>query len=121
MTERPETPDDLYLQRVTQAVAEFAKGIKSASFYPADHPVLLQAVTKIIQLFEAVPLPEEGLSIDVTKSALLYRDVPLPSGGNKAVIDLNRELYLRHGYQSRPPIMLPGGPPVWPMWRPPYA
>jgi len=95
MTERPETPDDLYLQRVTQAVTEFAKGIKSASFYPADHPVLLQAVTKIIQLFEAVPLPEEGLSIDVTKSALLYRDVPLPFGGNKAVIDLNRELYLR--------------------------
>ena len=95
MTERPETPDDLYLQRVTRAVTEFAKGIKSASFYPADHPVLLQAVTKIIQLFEAVPLPEEGLSIDVTKSALLYRDVPLPSGGNKAVIDLNRELYLR--------------------------
>ena len=95
MTERPETPDDLSLQRVTQAVTEFAKGIKSASFYPTDHPVLLQAVTKIIQLFEAVPLPEEGLSIDVTKSALLYRDVPLPSGGNKAVIDLNRELYLR--------------------------
>ncbi len=95
MTERPEPPDDLSLQRVTQAVTEFAKGIKSASFYPADHPVLLQAVTKIIQLFEAVPLPEEGLSIDVTKSTLLYRDVPLPSGGNKAVIDLNRELYLR--------------------------
>lgn len=33
----------------------------------------------------------------------------------------NRELYLRHGYQSRPPITLPDGPPVWPMWRPPYA
>ena len=95
MTELPETPDDLYLQRVTQAVTEFAKGIKSASFYPASHPVLLQAVTRIIQLFEAVPLPEEGLSIDVTKNALLYRDIPLPSGGNKAVIDLNRELYLR--------------------------
>jgi hypothetical protein len=95
MTEFPETPDDLYLQRVTQAVTEFAKGIKSASFYPVGHPVLLQAVTKIIQLFEAVPLPEEGLSIDVTKNALLYRDVPLPSGGNKAVIDLNRDLYVR--------------------------
>jgi hypothetical protein len=95
MTEVPETPDDLYLQRVTQAVTEFAKGIKSASFYPAGHPVLLQAVTKIILLFEAVPLPEEGLSIDVTKNALLYRDVPLPSSGNKAVIDLNWELYLR--------------------------
>lgn len=95
MTEPPETPDDLYLQRVTQAVTEFAKGIKSASFYPAGHPVLLQAVTKIIQLLEAVPLPEQGLSIDVTKHALFYRDVPLPSGGNRAVMDLNRELYLR--------------------------
>jgi len=95
MTETPETPDGLYLRRVTQAVAEFAKGIKSASFYPAGHPVLLQAVTKIIQLFEAVPLPEQGLPIDVTKNALLYRDVPLPAGGNKAIVDLNRELYLR--------------------------
>jgi hypothetical protein len=95
MNEPPETPDDLYLQRVTQAVTEFAKGIKSASFYPAGHPVLLQAVTKIIQLFEAIPLPEQGLSIDVTKNALLYRDVPLPIGGSKALADLNRELYLR--------------------------
>src|SRR5512143_1453684 len=95
MTEPPKTPDDLSLQRVTQAVTEFAKGIKSASFYPAGHPVLLHTVTKIIQLLEAVPLPEQGLSIDVTKNALFYRDVPLPSGGNKAVLDLNRELYLR--------------------------
>ncbi|MGE5285386.1 MAG: HEAT repeat domain-containing protein [Actinomycetota bacterium] len=95
MTEPPGTPDDLSLQRVTQAVTEFAKGIKNASFYPAGHPVLLQAVTRIIQLFEAIPLPEQGLSIDVTKSALLYRDVPLPTAGNKAILDLNQELYLR--------------------------
>jgi len=96
MTESPETPDDLlYLQRVAQAINEFAKGIKSASFYPAGHPVLRQAVTKIIQLFKAIPTPEEGLSIDVTKNALLHRDVPLPIGGNKAIADLNRELYLR--------------------------
>ena len=95
MTEPPATPDDLYLQRLAQAVTDFAKGIKSASFYPAGHPSLLQAVTKIIQLFEAIPLPEQGLSIDVTKNALLSRDAPLPTGGNKAVMDLNRELYLR--------------------------
>ena len=71
MIEPPATPDDLYLQRLTQAVTDFAKGIKSASFYPVGHPVLLQAVTKIIQLFEALPLPEEGLSIDVTKNLSL--------------------------------------------------
>ncbi|HBG73773.1 MAG TPA: hypothetical protein DDX05_09210, partial [Deltaproteobacteria bacterium] len=90
-----ENSDDLYLQRVTQAVSEFGKGMKSASFYPAGHPTLLQAVTKIILLFEGIPLPGDGLSIDVTKNALLYRDVPLPAVGNKALSDLNRELYLR--------------------------
>lgn len=95
MTGPPETPEDLSLQRVTQAVGELAKGIKSVSFYPAGHPVLLHAVTRIIQHFEAIPLPEQGLSIDVTKNALLYKDVPLPTGGNKAILDLNRELYLR--------------------------
>lgn len=105
MTEPPETPEDLYLQRVTRAVTELAKGMKSASFYPAGHPVLLQVVTKIIQLFEAIPLPEEGLPIDVTKNALLYRDVPLPAGGNKAALDLNRELYLRRAARV---IFLPG-------------
>ncbi|MBP2686564.1 MAG: hypothetical protein H6Q81_1469 [Deltaproteobacteria bacterium] len=95
MTEPPETPDDLHLQRITQAVTDFAKGIKSANFYPAGHPALLQAVARIIQLFEAIPLPDEGLSIDVSKNALLYREAPLPAAGNKALLDLNRELYLR--------------------------
>jgi len=95
MTEPPEIPDALYLQRVTQAVTEFAKGIKSASFYPAGHPTLLQAVSKIILLFEEIPLPVDGVSIDVTKNSLNFRDVPLPTGGNKALTDLNRELYLR--------------------------
>ncbi|MEV6926362.1 GNAT family N-acetyltransferase [Dactylosporangium sp. NPDC051485] len=33
----------------------------------------------------------------------------------------NRELYLRHGYVSRPPVLLPDGPPVWPMWREPLV
>jgi GNAT superfamily N-acetyltransferase len=31
----------------------------------------------------------------------------------------NRDLYLRHGYALRKEIRLPGGPPLWPMWRAP--
>jgi GNAT superfamily N-acetyltransferase len=32
----------------------------------------------------------------------------------------NRALYLRHGYTDvGTPILLPGGLPIWPMWRPP--
>jgi GNAT superfamily N-acetyltransferase len=33
----------------------------------------------------------------------------------------NRDLYLRHGYLSGPPIRLPDGPPIWPMWRAPES
>ncbi|MBS1244202.1 MAG: HEAT-like repeat-containing protein [Deltaproteobacteria bacterium] len=95
MIEPPGTPSDMVLQRIVQAVTELAKGMKSASFYPAGHPALLQAVTKIILLFGEIPLPPEGLSIDVSKNALTCRDVPLPAAGNKALADLNRELYLR--------------------------
>jgi hypothetical protein len=94
MTDPPRTSDDLFLQRVTQAATELAKGMKTVSFYPDGHPSLIQAVTKIILLFEEIPLPEEGLAIAVTKNALLYGDVPLPATG-KALSDLNRELYLR--------------------------
>ncbi len=96
MTDPPEISGDLYLQRITQAVSELSKGMKSVLFYPDDHPMLIQAITKIILLFEDIPLPEKGLEIGVTKNALLYNDVPLPgSRAGKAMADLNRELYLR--------------------------
>src|SRR4030065_648124 len=75
----------------------------------ARHPPRVQVLTKITQQFEAPPLPENGLSIDVTKNALLYRDVPLPAGGNKALLDLNRELYLRRAARI---IFLPDLKPV---------
>lgn len=94
MTEVPPAPDDLYLQRITLAVTELSKGMKSFTFYPVNHPLLIQSITKIVLLFEEIPLPEEGLSIDVTRTALLFRDIPLP-GGSKSLADLNRELYLR--------------------------
>jgi GNAT superfamily N-acetyltransferase len=31
----------------------------------------------------------------------------------------NRDLYLRHGYVAGDPVVLPDGPPLWPMWRDP--
>ena len=107
MTDDPRLSDDLFLSRVTLAVTELAKGMKSASFYPAGHPSLILTVTKIIQLFEEIPLPEEGLTIAVTKNALMYNELPLPAG-IKALADLNRELYLRRASRI---IFLPGLPP----------
>jgi HEAT repeat protein len=107
MTDTPRPTDDLFMNRVTLAVTELAKGMKSASFYPAGHPSLVQTVAKIVLLFEEIPLPEEGLDISVTKNALLYNEVPLPAG-IKALADLNRELYLRRASRI---IFLPNLPP----------
>jgi len=86
--------EDERIGRITRAVNELGKGMKSAAFYPPGHPSLIQAIDKILAQFEEIPLPEEGLDIDVTKNALLYRDTPLPAG-MKSIADLNRELYLR--------------------------
>ncbi len=30
----------------------------------------------------------------------------------------SRDLYARHGFVAAAPIAAPGGPPLWPMWRP---
>lgn len=91
------------LEKVVLAVTELAKGIKIVSFYPPGHPALTQAVWKIISAIEAIPPPETGIEIDVTKNALLYREEPLPSS-NKTIMDLNRELYHRRASRI---ILLP--------------
>ena len=91
-----DTSDELYLGRVSLAITELAKGMKRASFYPSDHPILIQAITKTTLLLEEIPLPEQGLEIAVTKNRLLHNNFPLSGGKNsKTLDDLNRELYLR--------------------------
>jgi GNAT superfamily N-acetyltransferase len=57
-------------------------------------------------------------------SALLSRHhARLDAAGIPAYLEANdprnRDLYLRHGYIAEPPIELPDGPPMWPMWRSP--
>jgi GNAT superfamily N-acetyltransferase len=71
--------------------------------------------------FIAVRPDRQNLGIG---SALLARHhARLDRAGLPAYLEANeprnRELYLRHGYESRPPVLLPDGPPVWPMWREP--
>lgn len=58
-------------------------------------------------------------------SALLNRHhARLDAAGLPAYLEANdprnRDLYLRHGYVTHgATIILPDGPPIWPMWRPP--
>jgi HEAT repeat protein len=90
---RDSSPDPMR-EKVVLAMIELGKGIKTVNFYPPGHPALIQAMEKIVAAIETVPPPEAGIEIDVTKNALLYREEPLPPG-NKAIADLNRELYHR--------------------------
>ena len=76
MDVKQESSLDETRERVVLAVAELAKGIKIVSFYPPRHPALTQAIWKIISAIEAVPPPETGIEIDVTKNTLLYREEP---------------------------------------------
>ncbi len=80
--------------KIAAALSELAKGMKSVSFYPDGHPSLIQSVSKIVAVLEELPLPEAGLEVEVTRGALLYGGEPLPVT-NRAVYDLNRELFLR--------------------------
>jgi GNAT superfamily N-acetyltransferase len=57
-------------------------------------------------------------------SALLDRHhARLDAAGLPAYLESNdprnRDLYLRHGYAVRSTVRLPGGPPLWLMWRSP--
>lgn len=108
MEPKPDPAKEPLRQKVSLAVVELAKGIKSVGFYPPGHPALIQAVWKIVSTLEEIPLPETGLEIGVTKNALLFGDEPLPAA-SKAVADLNRELYHRRASKL---IFLPGQKPA---------
>jgi len=100
-------PKEILKEKVSLAIVELAKGIKSISFYPKGHPALVQSIWKIVSTLEEIPLPETGLEINVTKNALLFRNEPLPAA-SKAMADLNRELYHRRASKV---ILLPGQSP----------
>ena len=107
MERTPDPSQDALIQKISLAITELAKGMKSVSFYPQGHPALNQAIAKIVSALDEIPLPEAGMEIGVTRSALLYRDAPL-SASSKTVADLNRELYLRRAAKI---IFLPGQKP----------
>lgn len=107
MEQNPDSSQDALIQRISLAITELAKGMKSVSFYPQGHPTLTQTIAKIVTALDEIPLPEAGMEIGVTKNALLYRDAPL-TVSSKAVSDFNRELYLRRAAKI---IFLPGQKP----------
>jgi HEAT repeat protein len=96
--------EDSHLFKVAIALSELAKGLKGVAFYPNGHPSLIQLISRIVSLFEGVPLPENGLEIGVSRNSLICDNTPIPSP-NKTLADFNRDLYLRRVSKL---IILPG-------------
>lgn len=97
-------PGHAHVAKVVAALSELAKGLKGVAFYPPGHPSLTQLVSRIISLFEDIPLPDSGLEVGVTRNGLLVDGTPMPSP-NKSLVDFNRDLFLHRVSKL---IFLPG-------------
>jgi len=117
------------LTRVLPPPLDYDRRLKEVTGSAFDRTCELDAALEAVHPLEphhylafiAVRPDRQNLGIG---SALLARHhARLDRAGLPAYLEANdprnRELYLRHGYSSRPPIVLPDGPPVWPMWREP--
>jgi len=117
--EEPEGPPDGYAERLaaitdpwTERFVAFDEALERA--HPAGTPHHHLAIL-------AVRPDQQGRGIG---SALLDAyHATLDVRGTPAYLEAssprNRKLYLRHGYIDRgAPIQLPGGPALYPMWRP---
>lgn len=59
-----------YIDKITKAVTEMAKGMKAVSFYPESHPSLIKILQKICQLIDDVPPPKGGSKFPLANRAL---------------------------------------------------
>ncbi|GAA1500031.1 GNAT family N-acetyltransferase [Dactylosporangium maewongense] len=109
-----------YDRRLKEAAGPaFDRACQLDAMLEEEHPI----VPHHYLAFLAVRPERQNLGIGSSLLARHHRR--LDRAGIPAYLEANdprnRALYLRHGYESRPPILLPDGPPVWPMWRPPSA
>jgi GNAT superfamily N-acetyltransferase len=61
----------------------------------------------------------QGLGSALLRAVLDPCDDAGTSAYLEATNERNKQLYLRHGFEVRTTVRMPGGPPVWCMWREP--
>lgn len=94
-----------------------ARALRTLSFMEKHHP---EAPHWYLSLLGTTPAAQgkgigSALVVDVTRRC--------DSDGIPAYLESSKEsniaFYARHGFEVRDRVDLPGGPPVWPMWRDP--
>ncbi len=99
---------DPRLEKIVKAVTEMSKGLKAVAFYPENHPSLNAILQKICESFDAIPPPEKGLEISVSKTDLLIDEQKL-SERHEAVSDFRNALFVN---RTKKLIILPGTTPL---------
>jgi GNAT superfamily N-acetyltransferase len=98
-----------------------------------DHTARLMTLLALVDPEHPRDVPHQYLFVLGTRpgwqsqglgSALLRAVLdPCDDAGTPAYLEAtserNKQLYLRHGFEVRTTIHMPGGPPVWCMWREP--
>ncbi len=89
---------------LSDAIAELAKGLKAVNFYPPNHPSLKKILNNVVKSLESIPIPPEGLEIEVSKEQLSAHGEKI-SEKHLAISDLRKNLYTR---RTQKLIILPG-------------
>lgn len=73
-----------------------------------------------LQFMGVVPACQgRGLGSQLLTSMLVRCDASGTPAYLEATSEANRRLYQRHGFDTMTELVLPDGPPLWPMWREP--
>lgn len=119
------------LTRVIPPPVDYDSRLKEVTGPAFDRTCELDAALEAVHPLDAhhylafIAVRPDRQNLGIGSSLLARHHARLDRAGLPAYLEANdprnRELYLRHGYVSRPPVLLPDGPPVWPMSREPFV
>lgn len=97
--------------------ADAERAFQVVELLDAHHP---DQPCAYLQFIGVVPASQgRGLGSQLLTSKLRRCDASGTPAYLEATSEANRRLYQRHGFDAVTELVLPDGPPLWPMWREP--
>lgn len=118
-TDQPARPDD-YDQRLAHVCGPTADRVRTLDRLADSHHPVAPHHQHLTMLAVRRARQRDGLGRKLLDHQLVILDAAEVPSYATAVDAVSRELFFRVGYSDYgPPIDLPGGPRLWPMWRQP--
>lgn len=121
--DRPTIPEDAeegFNARVAEiAGGDLARVVAVTSLMEEHHPQQTCAYLFFVGVEPAMQGRGHGSAL--MAPVLRHCDAQRTPAYLEATTTRNRDLYVRHGFQVVTELTVPGGPPLWPMWREPLS